>query len=250
MDKFESILQVYRENIEQDYKKRSAFVSNYINQSNANGVVIGISGGIDSAVTAALCVKALGKDKVLGIWMPVLPNSKHKSDADMLANTIGFQLMTIDLGKANEVLVEEYEKKVELGELTKGNIKARLRMTTLYAIAGHKRYLVSDTCNYSERYIGYMTKGGDGLADFNPIESLTKHQIRLLASYLKIPQAIIDKIPSADLWEGQTDEKDMGFSYYELDKYLLTGEGNSDIIKRIETLHKNSEHKRTIIPGI
>lgn len=250
MDKFESILQLYKDNIKKDYEKRIEFISNYINQAQADGVVIGISGGIDSAVTAALCVKALGRDKVLGIWMPVLSNLIHKKDADLLADSIKLQLMTIDLAKANDVLVEEYEKKMKIGEVPRGNIKARLRMITLYTIAGQKRYLVSDTCNYSERYVGYMTKGGDGLADFNPIGSLTKHQIKILASYLNIPKAIIDKIPSADLWEGQTDEKDMGFSYYELDKYLLTGEGDPEIVKRIESLHRNSEHKRTIMPSI
>ncbi len=250
MDKFESILLAYQENIEEDYNKRIEFISNYVDQAQANGVVIGISGGIDSAVTAALCIKSLGREKVQGIWMPVLSNPIHKNDVDILVDTIGLQLMTIDLDKTNDVLVAEFEKKIKISKVPRGNIKARLRMTTLYAIAGEKKYLVTDTCNYSETYIGYMTKGGDGLADFNPIGSLTKHQIRILAGYLNIPKEIINKTPSADLWEGQTDEKEMGFTYYELDKYLLTGEGSQEVIKKIESLHRNSEHKRTVMPSI
>ncbi len=250
MDKFNSVLQSYQENIEEDIKKRSEFIYNYINQSKTNGVVIGISGGIDSAVTAALCIKALGREKVLGIWMPAHSNIIHKNDTELLANAIGLQLMTIDLGKTFDILVQEFEKKNRLNEINKGNIKARLRMTALYTIAGQKKYLVSDTCNYSEIYIGYMTKGGDGLADFNPIGSLTKHQIRILASHLNIPKGIIEKTPTADLWEGQTDEQEIGFTYIELDNYLLTGEGNPDVIKRIESLHRSSEHKRIILPSI
>lgn len=95
-----------------------------------------------------------------------------------------------------------------------------------------------------------MTKGGDGLADFNPVSTLTKHQIRILAEYLEIPKEIIEKSPSADLWDGQTDELEMGFTYEDLDKYLLTGKGSKSLIEKIEILHKRSEHKRVEMPSI
>ncbi|MGD9677301.1 MAG: NAD(+) synthase [Vulcanibacillus sp.] len=250
MNKFKNLLQIYQENIEDDISKRIDFIKNSINQAQARGVVIGISGGIDSAVVAALCINALGSEKVLGVWMPAYSNIVHEKDANILAASIGLNLITVNLGQTYDVLNQELEKVVELDNLLKGNIKARLRMTTLYAIAGQKKYLVSDTCNLSEIYIGYMTKGGDGLADFNPIASLTKHQIRILARYLAIPQRIIDKVPSADLWEGQTDENEMGFTYEQLDNYLLTQEGEPEILKKIERLHKNSEHKRVLMASI
>jgi NAD+ synthase len=250
MDQFATKLDEYQRIIERDYQMRSDFIADYVEGAGAAGVVVGISGGIDSAVAAALAVKALGAERVLGIWMPVYSDSRHFADAKFLAEQIGIELITIDLTDGYNVLVEEFSEHGELDDVVKGNIKARMRMTALYTIAGQHRYLVSDTCNYSELYIGYMTKGGDGLADYNPLATLTKHQLRLLAAYLKLPDKIINKTPSADLWEGQTDEGEMGFSYYELDRYLLTGEGNPMVIKRIETLHRISEHKRNLIPGV
>lgn len=250
LEEFNKLLDKYKLDIEEDINKRVDFISNYINEARADGVVIGISGGIDSAVTAALLIHALGREKVLGVWMPAYSNSIHKQDAFLLAKKIDLNLVEVDLGKTFDTISLELEKVQCLSDLSKGNIKARLRMTTLYAIAGERNYLVTDTCNYSEIYIGYMTKGGDGLADFNPIGSLTKHQIRILANYFKIPDTIIEKPPSADLWVNQTDEKEMGFSYVELDRYLLTGKGNQDIINKIDTLHRKSKHKRVPMPSI
>lgn len=250
MDKFALKLEEYQQSVARDCQQRIDYIADYVAGAGASGVVIGISGGIDSAVAAALAVKALGQDRVLGIWMPVFSDQHHFVDAKLLAEHLGINLITIDLSESYTIILEELTKQGELDEVLKGNIKARLRMTALYTIAGQRRYLVSDTSNYSELYIGYMTKGGDGLADYNPLATLTKHQVRILAAYLQLPQQIINKTPSADLWEGQTDEGEMGFSYYELDKYLLTGEGNPMVIKRIETLHRISEHKRSLIPGI
>ncbi|OEG00223.1 NAD(+) synthase [Vulcanibacillus modesticaldus] len=250
MDKFEEILHSYQENIEEDVKKRVEFIRNYVKDANAKGVVVGISGGIDSAVTAALAIIAMGKENVIGVWMPAYSDPIHERDAKALASAIDLNLVTVDLGSTFNNLAKEIEEIVSLNDLAKGNTKARLRMTTLYAIASVKGYLVSDTCNYSEIYVGYMTKGGDGLADFNPVGSLTKHQIRLLAKHLNIPKEIIEKAPSADLWAGQTDEQEMGFTYEDLDRYLLTGEGNKEVIEKIERLHRISEHKRVLMPTI
>lgn len=250
MDRFNEILQDYKKNIEEDIEKRCSFIKDYLKKANANGIVIGISGGIDSAVTAALAIKAVGKENVLGVWMPAYSDPIHAKDAKSLADAIGLKLITINIGDSYDGLVKEIERTELLNDLTKGNTKARLRMATLYALAGQKNYLVTDTCNYSEIYVGYMTKGGDGLADLNPIGSLTKHQIRILAEYFNIPQNIINKPPSADLWVGQTDEQEMGFTYEELDRYLLTGQAETQIIERIEHLHQISEHKRVPMPSI
>lgn len=250
MEEYEQLLDTYRLNIENDINKRLDFISNYLKKAKAKGAVIGISGGIDSAVTAALLIRALGREKVIGVWMPAYSNSIHEHDANLLAEKIGLNLISVNLGQTYDTISDEIEKNQYLSELSKGNIKARLRMTTLYAIAGENNYLVADTCNYSEIYIGYMTKGGDGLADFNPIGSLTKHQIRILAEYFEIPNTIIEKPPSADLWAGQTDEIEMGFTYAELDQYLLTGIGDPIIVDKIETLHRKSNHKRVEIPSI
>lgn len=250
MDKFQEKLLTYQKNIEEDIKDRVDFIQSYVKEAKVNGIVVGISGGIDSAVTAALCIKALGKENVLGIWMPAFSNPIHKEDAKSLAKAINLNLVSVDVGPSYEKLIQEIEKVESLNDLFRGNTKARLRMTTLYAIAGQKGYLVTDTCNCSEIYVGYMTKGGDGLADFNPVASLTKHQIRILARHLGVPEQIITKPPSADLWVNQTDEQELGFTYEELDRYLLTGEGNPETIEKIEKLHSISEHKRVLMPGI
>jgi NAD+ synthase len=182
--------------------------------------------------------------------MPAYSQAIHAEDAQKLADAIGLQLVTVDLGPAFDAIVPEIEKVLPLDDKTKGNTKARLRMTTLYAIANQKGYLVVDTCNRSEIYIGYMTKGGDGLADINPVASLTKHEIRILARELGVPESILTKAPSADLWEGQTDEKEMGFSYEDLDRLLITGETDPEAKKRIDYLHRISEHKRRPMPEV
>ncbi|MBO8164998.1 MAG: NAD(+) synthase [Brevibacillus sp.] len=250
MDKFQDYLKRYQTEIDQDIKKRTDFLYNQIIAQGLGGAVVGISGGIDSAVTAALCVRALGSDRVIGVWMPAYSQQVHAEDAHKLAEAIGLNLVTVDLVQTYDAIVAELNGVLPLDDKTKGNTKARLRMTALYAIANQKGYLVVDTCNRSEIYIGYMTKGGDGLADLNPVASLTKHEIRLLAAALGIPQSIITKAPSADLWAGQTDEQEMGFTYEELDRYLITGETSPEAREKIERLHRMSEHKRQLMPSI
>ncbi|USG67275.1 NAD(+) synthase [Brevibacillus ruminantium] len=250
MDRFEEHLTQYQAHVKEDLEKRLAFIREQVDGPGLGGVVVGISGGIDSAVTAALCVRALGRERVIGVWMPAYSLPVHEEDSRKLADAIQLNLVTVDIGPAYDALLPAIENVLALDDKTKGNTKARLRMTTLYAIANQKGYLVADTCNRSEVYVGYMTKGGDGLADFNPVASLTKHEMRILSRELGVPESIITKPPSADLWEGQTDEQEMGFSYEDLDRFLITGETNPEALKRIEHLHRISEHKRTLIPGI
>ncbi|GIO09570.1 NAD(+) synthetase [Brevibacillus reuszeri] len=250
MDKFQEHLANYQIHVKEDVEKRVAFIREQIDGPGLGGAVVGISGGIDSAVTAALCVRALGRDRVIGVWLPAYSLDVHAVDSRKLAEAIDLNLVTIDVGPAFDALVPVIEGVLPLDDKTKGNTKARLRMTTLYAIANQKGYLVADTCNLSEVHVGYMTKGGDGLADFNPVASLTKHEMRILASELGVPDSIITKPPSADLWEGQTDEQEMGFTYEDLDRYLITGETRPEAKERIDYLHRISEHKRNLMPGI
>ncbi|MGQ7280494.1 MULTISPECIES: NAD(+) synthase [Brevibacillus] len=250
MDKFQEHLAHYQAHVKEDLEKRVAFIREQIDGPGLGGAVVGISGGIDSAVTAALCVRALGRERVIGVWMPAYSQAVHAEDAQKLADAIGLRLVTVDLGPAYDAIVPAIEKVLPLDDKTKGNTKARLRMTTLYAIANQKGYLVVDTCNRSEIHVGYMTKGGDGLADINPVASLTKHEMRILARELGVPESILTKAPSADLWEGQTDEKEMGFSYEDLDRLLITGETDPEAKKRIDYLHRISEHKRRPMPEI
>lgn len=250
MDKFQEHLANYQIHVKEDVEKRVAFIREQIDGPGLGGAVVGISGGIDSAVTAALCVRALGRERVIGVWMPAYSLPVHEEDAQRLADAIGLNLVTVDVGPAYDALLPGIENALELDDKTKGNTKARLRMTTLYAIANQKRCLVADTCNRSEIYVGYMTKGGDGLADINPVASLTKHEMRILAQELGVPGAIITKAPSADLWEGQTDEQEMGFTYEDLDRLLITGETRPEALERIQYLHRISEHKRSMMPSI
>ena len=250
MDKFQEHLANYQIHVKEDVEKRVAFIREQIDGPGLGGAVVGISGGIDSAVTAALCVRALGRDRVIGVWLPAYSLDVHAEDSQKLAEAIDLNLVTIDVGPAYDALVPVIEGVLPLDDKTKGNTKARLRMTTLYAIANQKGYLVADTCNLSEVHVGYMTKGGDGLADFNPVASLTKHEMRILAAELGVPDSIITKPPSADLWEGQTDEEEMGFTYEDLDRYLITGETRPEAKERIDYLHRISEHKRNLMPGI
>lgn len=250
MDKFQEHLANYQIHVKEDVEKRVAFIREQIDGQKLGGAVVGISGGIDSAVTAALCVRALGRDRVIGVWLPAYSMDVHAEDSKRLAEAIDLHLVTVDVGPAYDALVPVIEGVLPIGDKTKGNTKARLRMTTLYAIANQKGYLVADTCNLSEVHVGYMTKGGDGLADFNPVASLTKHEMRILAAELGVPDSIITKPPSADLWEGQTDEQEMGFTYEDLDRYLITGETRPEAKERIDYLHRISEHKRNLMPGI
>ncbi|WP_312116706.1 NAD(+) synthase [Brevibacillus reuszeri] len=250
MDKFQEHLANYQIHVKEDVEKRVAFIREQIDGPGLGGAVVGISGGIDSAVTAALCVRALGRERVIGVWLPAYSLDVHALDSQKLADAIDLNLVTIDVGKAYDALVPAIEGVLTLDDKTKGNTKARLRMTALYAIANQKGYLVADTCNLSEVHVGYMTKGGDGLADFNPVSSLTKHEMRILAAELGVPDSIITKPPSADLWEGQTDEQEMGFTYEDLDRYLITGETRPEAKERIDYLHRISEHKRNLMPGI
>lgn len=224
------------------YNKLVVWLKEYAKQSKARGAVFGMSGGIDSAVVSVLCKKAFGEN-ALGLIMPCYSNENDKVDASLVADKFKIRYHTIVLDN----IYDEFLKVMDKSEnhMAKANIKPRLRMTTLYYYARLYNYLVVGAENKSELTVGYFTKYGDGGADLFPIGNLVKSQVQELAFYLGIPHQIIDKIPTAGLWDGQTDEEEMGITYNELDKYILTGEtSNPEIKERIHTLYRNSEHKR------
>jgi NAD+ synthase len=209
------------------------------------GAALGLSGGLDSAVVAALAKRAFPYH-TLGVLMPCHSDPQDQLDAQLVAHHFGIATAQIDLAPVYDELLAQLAR-VQAGlresRLTCANIKPRLRMTTLYAFANHMGYRVLGTGNRSEIAIGYFTKHGDGGVDLLPIGGLTKTQIRALAAHLGVPRSIIEKPPSAGLWAGQTDEEEMGLTYEELDAYLLGG-GQGD--QRIDALVVASEHKRRL----
>ncbi len=207
------------------------------------GVVVGISGGIDSAVVAGLAVRAF-PGSTLGVIMPCESLSEDIEHGHLVAQKYGFELKVIDLSPIYKAFVEILgEGNGPRSGLARANIKPRLRMITLYYYAQERNYLVLGTGNKSELTIGYFTKYGDGGVDLEPIGGLVKSQVRELARYLEVPEVIINKPPSAGLWAGQTDEDEMGLSYEELDRYILSGEASERARNKIERLARINQHK-------
>ena len=195
------------------------FVQNKVSEANADGLVVGLSGGIDSTLVAFLACEAVGKENVFGIVMP----STTTPTEDKLHGTAIAQLLGINYKEiAIDSILNEFLSVTQLEEdkLSIGNLKARIRMSIIYFYANSKNYLVSGTGNKSEILIGYFTKHGDGACDIEPIGDLYKTDVYQLAKYLEIPQEIIDKPPRAGLWNNQTDEDEIGMTYELLDKIL------------------------------
>jgi len=215
-------------------------IQNYVGNKN---VFIGISGGIDSAVTAFLCVKALGNKKVFGILMPY----GRQSDIDDSISVVN-QLNIKYFKKDIKPIVDQY--KITDNKFVNANIMSRVRMTILYTHANHKNGLVIGTTNKSEMAVGYFTKYGDGGCDLEPIANLYKTEIFELAKLLNVPKNIITKAPSAGLWDNQTDENELGFNYLDLDKFLQGEKINSEAELKIKEIIKLSEHKRCLPPTI
>jgi NAD+ synthase len=210
------------------------------------GVVLGLSGGLDSSVVAVLCHRAFPQN-TLAVLMPCYSNKEYIEHARLVANKFSIPTRTVVLDSVFDGLLKVLpDDKVapDASRLAQANIKARLRMLTLYYFANRLKYMVVGASNRDELTIGYFTKYGDGGADILPLGNLLKGQVKELAQFLGIPEPIINKPPSADLWEGQTDEGELGFSYNELDRYLASGEASAEIKKRIESMIAATQHKR------
>lgn len=218
------------------------WIRDKVEESGSRGLVFGLSGGIDSAVIAALAKKAFPND-ALGIIMPCHSNPEDEEHAKLVAEALSLDIKKVDLTNVYDLFLRELEDNTQ-HILALSNIKPRFRMTTLYYYAQVKKYLVAGTSNKSEFTVGYFTKHGDSGVDILPIVDLLKEEVFDLARYLNIPEMIINKTPTAGLWEDQTDEKEMGFSYSELDGYIKTGKADENIKEKIEKMYKRSEHKR------
>lgn len=213
--------------------------------------VVGISGGKDSSVVAALCVEALGKDRVIGVLMP-----NHIQDdiqfSHMLCEHLGIKNYTVDVGLAIDDLLNNIHHRVtdvEISNQTKINLPARIRMATLYAISQSVNGRVANTCNLSEDWVGYATRYGDAVGDFSPLSQLTVTEVKEIGRVLGLPAELVDKTPIDGLC-GKTDEDNLGFTYEVLDRYIRTGEiDDTDIKERIDTMHKKNLFKLQLMPS-
>jgi NAD+ synthase len=194
------------------------FIRNEIRKFGFGSVVLGLSGGIDSAVVCELAVRALGPDNVLSLMMPYRTSSQESLDhAQLMVDRLGIRTETMPV---TDVVDAFFSARQDAGRLRRGNVMARARMLCLYDVSARDGCLVLGTSNKTELMLGYGTMFGDMASAVNPIGDLYKTQLRGLASHLEIPSPLIDKQPSADLWEGQSDEEDLGFSYESVDMLL------------------------------
>ena len=232
-------------NYEKEFAQRVQFIKRTVRESGADGIVYGNSGGKDSALVGILCKAAC--DNTVGIIMPCATARNFemdKRDGEEVAKAYGIETRYADLSAVKSAEKAALAGVTELSPAAEANIAPRLRMATLYAVAATENRLVSGTGNRSEGFVGYFTKWGDGACDFNPIADLIVTEIYEFLRYLKAPKCVIEKAPSAGLFDGQTDESEMGFTYKELDTYLDGGKIDDAVLERIQRMHARSEHKR------
>lgn len=226
------------------------FLKEYLESSHMDGYVLGLSGGVDSSLVAALAKNAVGKDKLMCMMMPIESHPSDLEDAKKVAKALDLRYLVLDGSESYQASLKQFELNgEELDKMSKSNLKVRIRMTLLYAYGQTHRYLVLGTDNMDERYTGYFTKYGDGAADVLPIVYLNKQEVVEAAKLKGVPLELAERVPSAGLFEGQTDEKEMGVSYKDLDKFLMGEEVDIKVKERIEYLHRISEHKRSEIPS-
>ena len=210
--------------------------------------VVGISGGKDSSIVAALCVEALGKDRVIGVLMP----NGEQSDISysyFLCGNLGIKFVTVPIEDAVNGVLNVMKENVDISEQTIINLPARIRMSTLYAVSQSMNGRVANTCNLSEDWVGYSTRYGDAAGDFSPLSNLTVTEIKQIGRILGLPDELIDKVPTDGLC-GKTDEDNLGFTYDVLDKYIRTGEiEDEEVKKRIDMMHEKNLFKLQLMPS-
>lgn len=232
-------------NYAEETEKRVNFIRQTLTEAHADGIIFGNSGGKDSALVGILCKMAC--ENTEGIIMPCSSKRNFTIDKDdgmEVAEQFHIKTRLVDLTAQKELVMKTVSDVTTLNDAAIGNIAPRLRMITLYAVAASENRLVAGTGNASEFYMGYFTKWGDGAYDLNPIADLTATEIFEFLRYLKAPESIITKAPSAGLFEGQTDEDDMGVTYAAIDRYIVTGEAEEKDKAIIDRYHARSEHKR------
>ena len=213
--------------------------------------VVGVSGGKDSSVVAALCVEALGKDRVIGVLMP-----NHIQDdieySHLLCEHLGIKNYTVDVGVAIDELLNNIHFRatdIEISDQTKTNLPARIRMATLYAISQSMNGRVANTCNLSEDWVGYATRYGDAAGDFSPLSQLTVTEVKAIGRELGLPSELVDKTPTDGLC-GKTDEDNLGFTYAELDAYIRDGiEPSEEVKAKIDSMHEKNLFKLQPMPS-
>lgn len=218
------------------------------NGSSCNAVV-GISGGKDSSVVAALCVEALGKDRVIGVLMP----NGIQSDIDMalkLVKHLDIKYMTLNIKEAYDAIITQVEENIsDIKAQTTTNLPARIRMTSLYAVSQSLNGRVANTCNLSEDWVGYATRYGDAAGDFSPLSNLTVNEVKQIGTVLNLPSELVEKVPIDGLC-GKTDEDNLGFSYDTLDKYIRTGVcENQKIKQKIDMMQEKNKFKLELMPS-
>ena len=225
------------------------WIREYFNENGKDcNAVIGISGGKDSSIVAALCAQAIGADRVYGVLMP--QGNQHDIDiSHELVSFLGIKHFLINIGKSTQTLLSSVEESgLSLNKMAVVNIPARIRMTVLYAVSAIVNGRVVNTCNLSEDWVGYSTKYGDMAGDFSPMSRLTVSEIKLIGRELGLPEKFIDKTPEDGL-SGLTDEENLGFSYDVLDRYIREGIcENSAIKEKIDRLHLLNLHKLKPMP--
>jgi len=231
---------------EQHVKKLGSWIKEMVVTAGCRGAVLGLSGGIDSAVVAVLCQQAF-PDSTLAILLPCHSIPQDEEHARLVADKFSIPVRLVVLDSVYDALSEllpDEKTSPEAMHLARSNLKVRLRMVALYYLANQLQYLVVGSSNRSELAVGYFTKYGDGGVDIAPLGNLVKAQVKDMARCLGIPREIIEKPPSAGLWPGQTDEAELGLSYDDIDRYLLTGEADDEVRKKIEARMAACHHKR------
>ncbi len=210
--------------------------------------VVGISGGKDSSIVAALCVEALGRDRVIGVLMPC--GEQHDIDmAYLLTDHLGIKRYEINVKEAINGVLNAMPEGLDLSEQSRTNLPPRIRMSVLYAVSQSCNGRVANTCNLSEDYVGYSTRYGDSVGDFSPLSNLTVTEVKQIGRLLKLPDELVDKTPIDGLC-GKTDEENLGFTYAELDRYIREGViDDEDKKKRIDELHKRNLFKLELMPS-
>lgn len=238
-----------KQTLEKEAQNAIIWIREYVEKTGANGIVIGNSGGKDSATVLAMAVEAIGKEKVLSVAMPCFSRQTDLEDAKLVADVFEVPLLKVDLSNTYQEMEKEINCQIpqSLTQEAIVNMKPRLRMTTLYGIAQTLGYLVIGTGNLCEAMVGYTTKWGDNSSDFNPIGNFTVEEVLAIGKMLGVPEKILQKAPSDGLG-GQTDEEKMGIQYSQIEEMIETGTTDEKVKQEIIRRYQSSKHKRRMVP--
>lgn len=254
MEKMKEKLQHFEDNVAYNTNKIVLWIQEHFKETRADGIILGMSGGLDCCVVGALVKRAKLPLKMISMPRGMSMNHGAMNDVELYSRTfdIPFDVITIDdIAQKLTSAIKPYltdNIKQSNKDMAEANIGPLLRMNILSTMGQCLNYVMIGTGNLTERTMGYFTKRGDGLSDFNPLGELCKSEIRILAAYLGISDNIIKKAPSADLWEGQSDEEEMGLKIIDIDNYILTGEGDEEIVRKIKETNRRIQHKLLPIP--